>query len=254
MKKIIKPIVCMFAIALFFIPSSLVVKAKEQRVFDNANLFSNSEISNLEEKIDDLKDEYPYDFFIITSDELNTGSKIEMADSYFEMSSKNVKGEYSAYLLYVNIKTSDVYLLTCGKAEKYLQDEEFDNAIDSVKIKLTNGNYYTAGKVFLDKSEENIENNIKKFTPFEFIIVFGISALVFIIFIFSVKAKYGSEGKANPYQFKERGKVSLTRSEDIFVREYVTSVKIPKSTGGGGGSSSHTASSGRSIGGGSRKF
>ena len=89
-----------------------------------------------------------------------------------------------------------------------------------------------------------------------------LAAAVFAAVFFGITGKYRLKfGGGYQYDYHAFGKVNLTGQEDRFVNQMVTHRRIQTDSGSSGGGSSHsgrstvhTSSSGRSHGGGSRKF
>ncbi len=250
MRKIIKPFICTIFMLMILISTSLVVSAKDQRVFDDAGLLKDNEISKLEDRISELKDKYKdYDFVIYTSNENFSGDPVDYAEKFYFDQGHVFKDK--GFILVINMKTRDVIVYAAGKAQKVMNSDDNQSARDNAVSNLKSMNYYNACDTFLNDMGDVIESHKKKLTPIELCVVVFIPALVFVIFVTVVKGKYGKEGECQPYPFKERGKVQLTHKDDVFVREYTTHVKIQSSSSGGSGSY-HSSSSGRGSGGSSK--
>lgn len=251
MRKIIKPFICTVFMLIMLISTSLAVSAKDQRVFDDAGLLKDNEISQLEDKINDLRDKYKdYDFVIYTSNESFSGDPIDYAERFYFDQGHNFKDK--GFILVINMKTRDVIIYAAGKAQDVMNDDDNQAARNNITSDLTSTYYYDACDTFLSDMGDVIDSHKKKLTPMELCVVVFVPVLVFVIFIVIVKGKYGKEGECQPYPFKERGKVQLTHKDDVFVREYTTHVKIQSSSSSGGGGSYHSSSSGRGSGGSSK--
>ncbi len=248
MRKIIKPFICTFFMLMILISTSIVVSAKDQRVFDDAGLLKDNEINELEDKISDLRDKYKdYDFVILTTNEYISGDPVDYAEKFYFDQGHSFKDK--GFMLLINMKSRIVTISAMGDAQKVMNADDNQAARNNITSNLTSKYYYDACDTFLSDMGNVIDSHKKKLTPIELCVVIVIPALVFVIFVAAVKSKYGKEGESQPYPFKERGKVQLTHKDDVFVREYTTHVKIQSSSGGGGGGSYHSSSSGRSSGG-----
>ncbi len=255
MRKIIKPFICTVFMLMLLVSTSLVVSAKDQRVFDDAGLLKDNEISQLEDRISDLREKYKdYDFVIVTTNNTNGKTSMAYADDYYDEHDFGVGKKHSGFLILFDMQHRKVWISTTGKGIKTLSDSDIEDVLDAMWPDMTSSHYYDAADSCLDEMQNQVENHVKKITPMELCGIIFIPALVFVIFVAVVKGKYGKEGECQPYPFKERGKVQLTHKDDVFVREYITHVKIPTSSGGSGGSSTHSSSSGTSHGGGGRSF
>lgn len=257
MKKIIKPFVCTIVMLIIILSTSISVMAKgdNQRVFDNAGLFTESEIEELEDKIQALREEHSgYDFVIYTSNESFHGDPVDYAEEiYFD---RGYNFGPDGFILVINMNSREVTVSAMGDAQYEMDASDNQMSRDNIVPKLKSKKYFKAGQIFLSDMEDCIsKGKITKYhelTIVEIIVAIVIPVIVFVVFVSVVKKKYGTEGKAQPYPFKERGSVKLTHRDDKFIREYVTHVKIESSSsgsGGGGGSSYHSSSSGGSSGG-----
>lgn len=84
-------------------------------------------------------------------------------------------------------------------------------------------------------------------------VAFILAVVGFLITILVIKKSYKNKGvpSASIYVNRSQDGFKLTRSDDVFVREYTTSVKLESSSGGRSGSSHHSSGGGR---GGGRHF
>lgn len=258
MRKIIKPFICTVFMFILLVSTSLVVSAKDQRVYDDAGLFTNSEIDKLEEKISDLKEEYDgYDFVILTTEEYIEGDPVDYAENFYMDQGHNF--ETKGFMLLIDMNKRVVTVSAMRNAQKDMSYDDNDTTLDNIQERLKKDKYYKSADIFLSDMADCIDGDVHRhvfhfLSLLEILVAIVVPVLVFVVIVAVVKGKYGKEGECQPYPFKERGKVNLTRKDDIFVREYTTHVKIQSSSGGGGGGSSfHSSSSGRSSGG-SRGF
>ena len=72
--------------------------------------------------------------------------------------------------------------------------------------------------------------------------------------MYIIKIKYAFIAKKTPYPLKEQGNIILTRKEDILINKTLTHHTIQSSNSSSGKSSTHISRSGKSHGGGGRKF
>ena len=108
MKRILKlllPFLMAFALCL-------PVLAEEQRVFDNAGLLDEWEVSMLEDKIQDLRDTYDMDVVLLTLNSLDGKTAEGYADDYYD---DNGFGE-NGMLFLLDMDTRSWYMLTHGTA------------------------------------------------------------------------------------------------------------------------------------------
>ena len=109
---------------LFFVAISVSAK-DEQRVFDDGNLFSRSELAELEEKAEKISKKANMDFVIVTSQDIGEVTPMVYADDFYDY---NGFGDDGALFL-INMKGRDIYISTCGIAIQKLDYYDIDNIL-----------------------------------------------------------------------------------------------------------------------------
>lgn len=255
MKKLIKMLFCVLTIAIIIVPSALSVSAKEElRVVDNADLFTPSEEASLEKQINELREKYNQDFAIVTTKGTD-GKSIQTYSDLLYKSKKFGDGNDKAGSVFVIDDSSrSFHISTHGKTIKLFKDKYRNQTISTITTKMKAKNYYGAAQAYLNDVSKAIDKGKKKLTLPEAAIALLISLAVGGIFIAAVRHKYSFAGPQCAYPLKENSKLNLSKDEDIFVNETVTSVKLQSSNGGGGGGSSTHTTGGDTFGGGGGKY
>jgi uncharacterized protein len=232
---------------------SAAAASEEQRIFDKAELFSDSEISRLEEKISALREKSGYDIVIVSTDDMMGMNNMVYADDFYDYNGFDDEADYGfrvdGVLLLFNMEDRYIYISTCAGAQSVLSNDNVDKTLDKIYSYASDNDYYGCANAFLSEMDGYL---IKSVSSTELLIIVFAALLVGLIFYFLVKRKYNSVGKKENYPFREQSRLNLTKREDVFVDKHVSSVIISSSSGSGGGS--HTSSSGRSHGGGGRHF
>lgn len=143
MKRILKlllPFLMAFALCL-------PVLAEEQRVFDNAGLLDEWEVSMLEDKIQDLRDTYDMDVVLLTLNSLDGKTAEGYADDYYD---ENGFGE-NGMLFLLDMDTRSWYMLTHGTAIYAVTDYGIQEIFSAIASDLSGGNYYDAFDGYLDE-------------------------------------------------------------------------------------------------------
>ena len=142
----------------------------------------------------------------------------------------------------------EVTISTAGEAIYYLNDDRIDDILDNCYDYVVDGEYASCFSSMLSDAEYYYEVGVPS-DAYTYVF-FGITGKYRVIF-----------GGGYQYDYHAFGKVNLTGQEDRFVNQMVTHRRIQTDSGSSGGGSSHsgrstvhTSSSGRSHGGGSRKF
>lgn len=275
MKKIISIIVaCFFLLPLFAWAEPL--GQGSQRVFDNARLMSKSEIDKLEGTIALLKKQYPMDFVILTSNDVQAGRSQAFADDFYDSNGFGMGDDASGILLLIDISNRECTVSSSGQMIRYVTDSRLNTLLDSVASHLSGGKYADAayaalvqlsvylangipGGQYNQDEQGNIDRYVKPkaVTLTEAAIALLVGLLSGAALFFSVRHAYAMKGSAYKYDLNKNTTVNVTGATDVFLRTQVTRTPKASSSGGGGiggRSSTHSSSSGRVHGGGSRRF
>ena len=146
----IKRTLCFFVCLLLFVGTALPVIADQQRVFDEANLFTAQEEASLEESISRSAEQTPLDLVVVTV--LSTGSKDAQtyADDFFDDGGFGVGDDFSGALLLIDMGASEVAVSTTGYGIRLLSDARIDKILDAVVEHLAEGEAAQAAQAFLN--------------------------------------------------------------------------------------------------------
>lgn len=271
MKKIFIAFILIF---LFQVPAY----AQNSYVFDQAGLFKEDEIESLEQAADELSAKYKQCFAIVTTDDAEGKSAREYADDFYGYILESEYKEKGGALYLIDMDNREAYISTAGDGRLFLTDERIEDILDFSVPYLSDGEYTASATAFLENTEKWYVNGIPenqytydeetgeivKYHSLNFgWVAFAvlISGGLFCIIFFSVKNSYEApDSYAYPFMYKSR--LELRRNDEVLANKYVTTRKIVQSTStaGSSGSSSgkrssvHRSSSGRSHGGGGRRF
>jgi len=268
MKKVI-----LFFILLIGSFFSIAAYADDLSVIDEANLFAEEEISQLNQAATDLNNEIKGQIFILTVTQIDKDPET-FSDDFLR---NQVGNDNNGAVLMINMGARDYYLSTSGNMIDYLDDDRIDNILESVQKQLSNGNYYDAAQTFLSKSSAYVSEGVAKghyrvdsktgkityykvLTPFEIILSLLLAGVLTLIPFFVIKSSYQLKKSNYTYSYEENATVQLTQKKDHLVNSFVRTRRIPKnpppSSGGksgGGGSTTHS-SGGGTFGGRGGKF
>ena len=253
--------------------------ADGDRVFDRAELFTASEVQELEQEIHAFQEETGMDFVILTSSESHDGSAQQVADEYYDQGGFGLDEEKSGILYYIDMDDRYHYLSTTGAMIDYMTDARIENAIDEVTRYLSAGAYAQGASQMISIVRQYVRAGIpegqyrydvvtgqrltarhKALTKNEIILALVIGFAVCLIYVACVRSRYSLKGSTYHYSYQDTGAMKLTDQEDTYLRTTTTRVRKPDppentgSHGGGGGSGVHTSSSGTSHGGGGGHF
>ena len=299
MKKIKGIMICLL-ICTFLVMGSMAVWADQTgavsgqpRVFDQAGLFSETEIIQLEEKIAQCRKSTKMDVVIVSAYADGERSAEEYADDYYDYGGFGVGKKASGVLLLYYMDGpgqpgGECYISTTGTMINMLTDERIESILDDVYGDLGNRDFAGAAEHFLEDVKayvkEGVESgqytydqdtgeivryhSIRLYEVAIAMVIAGISAGSVCL---DIKKRYAmkqsSREVSNSLQaYRADCAFHFSVAGDKMVNKYVRSVPIPRNTSSGSGgrghsgsssagrSTIHTSSSGSSHGGGGRRF
>lgn len=228
---------------------TLNVSADECLVYDHADLLSVQEEEYLENLAAERKEQWNMNFLVVTIDDSEGKSSMEYADDFYDARFPE-ETEEDGVLYLIDMDNREIYLSTSGKAIRYLTDERIDRILDEAYEYVAESNYYGTFLAFFEETEEYLYEEPMKLTFGEFLFALIGALIPAAITVGAIKAKYQLKFEDFHYDAYTDSEVQLSVKSDRLVNQFVTHRRIPKNTG----SSVHRSSSGRSHGGGGRKF
>ncbi len=236
---------------------STTSKAAVVKVIDNAGLFSPSEIQSLTEEAERMSKEYDMDVGIATTNDAKGMSTMVYTEHFYEERGFGSNG--SGILIMYDMDNREIFINTEGRAIDIISDKRVESLLDSVFDNgLGEGRYYDSARSYLKKLNGYLRGNY--LSPLDM----GLSALGALGagggFFGATKARYKVKTKPHPFDFRRNSIVNFANIDDPLIDTNVVTRRIPRNTGGGGrgggGSTTRTSStgSGRTYGGGGRKF
>ena len=299
MKKIKGIIICLL-ICTFLVMGSMAVWADQTgavsgqpRVFDQAGLFSETEIIQLEEKIAQCRKSTKMDVVIVSAYADGERSAEEYADDYYDYGGFGVGKKASGVLLLYYMDGpgqlgGECYISTAGTMINMLTDERIESILDDVYGDLGNRDFAGATEHFLEDVKAYVKEGVESgqytydrdtgeivryhsIRLYEVAIAMVIAGILAGSVCLDIKKRYAmkqsSREVSNSLQaYRADCAFHFSVAGDKMVNKYVRSVPIPRNTSSGSGgrghsgsssagrSTIHTSSSGRSHGGGGRRF
>lgn len=245
-KKIISAIlILVLCFALAFSASA----ATTANVYDDANLLSDSEETQLAQKLSSISEQYNAQVVIMTVSSTSGSIDTYLEDVYDGME-MGYGTNHDGVLLLIGMGTREYRILSNGFAAEAITSSDIDMIGDVIVPDLSEGNYADAFHAFADECAYYLDGYINGF-PFAFgttlficlIIGFVVGLIVALVLKGQLKS-VRQQNRANNYL--KPGSMQLNVHKDMFLYRNVTRTKkvSNNSSGGSGGSS-------RSTGGGS---
>lgn len=125
-------------------------------VVDLANLLSQEQIISLQQKINNIINEYQMDVVVLTT-YLNNGKEVEdFADDYFDENNYGIGTDKDGLLLVLSFQHNDWYISTSGKAIDMFTDWGIDYLGSVMSPNFSAGKYYDGFNDFLDYTDKFI--------------------------------------------------------------------------------------------------
>ena len=299
MKKIKGIMICLL-ICTFLVMGSMAVWADQTgavsgqpRVFDQAGLFSETEIIQLEEKIAQCRKSTKMDVVIVSAYADGERSAEEYADDYYDYGGFGAGKKASGVLLLYYMDGpgqpgGECYISTAGTMINMLTDERIESILDNVYGDLGNRDFAGATEHFLEDVKAYVKEGVESgqytydrdtgeivryhsIRLYEVAIAMVIAGILAGSVCMDIKKRYAmkqsSREVSNSLQaYRADCAFHFSVAGDKMVNKYVRSVPIPRNTSSGSGgrghsgsssagrSTIHTSSSGSSHGGGGRRF
>ena len=259
--------------ALLLLPC---IALASSRVIDDAGLFSESEIAQMEELIASMREAYQMDVVVLTSEDAGYKDSQDFADLYYENHGYGIGDDDAGLLYLIDMRNRVPCISTTGTMADYITDSRLEELFDCSYDQLKAGQYGQSTLTLLRKLEsflragrqegsfrydretgKRLSGVYNPLTGGETLAALAAGLAVAFILYKSITARYSLKGGTYRYNLAANGSCRLTRNDETFLRQSVSVVRHDTNPGGGGGghsggggSAMHTSSSDTSHGGG----
>ena len=258
MKKLSVILLSVLMLLLLFVP----VEAHPPRVVDEAGVLSETQLTQLTNKLDNISLNHNIDVVVYVIEELPYDQDaMNVADDFYDLNGYGLANN-DGVLLFVALN-GYWHVSTCGKGQEYITEYYIDKMAESFVPYLSAGDFAEAFESFASGCENGFisaENGEIIDKPFGFvgkgILAGGIGMIISLITTGSMKGKLNSvHSKDTANDYTRPGSLNVTTSNDLFLYSQVTRTRRETSTSSRSGSSgSHYSSSGVSHGGHGGRF
>jgi len=217
------------------------------RLYDSADLLTDSEESSLQSRIDEVSEKYKVEVIIATVETVGDYTADEFVESYYDINDYGYGETRDGVLLLVSMEERDYRILSNGLGADAISPDDIEDIGDAIVSSLSDGYYADAFNTFIDECEYQIDGEINGF-PFKFmknlLISLAIGLVIALIVTGSMRSKLKSvKKKAAATEYTKPGSMKVTYSTDFFLYRVVDRQKKESSSSGSSGSS-------RNVGGG----
>lgn len=245
-----------------FVTMGTVVAAdSKQRIYDDANLLSEAEVTKLEELAQEYSDKQETDFIIVTTDDVPEGEIEDYMLGFYhneQLGYDQPRGNVA--MLMVGMLDDDVMLIGFEKAYQYLDNKRVDQVLDKITPSLSNKDYYNTFEGFIETSSEYMEfrPGVNPENPlFKWWVQLGASLVVAGLVVGTMVYNSGGKVTTNSRTYFDDNNSRINSKRDIYVNKTVSKRRKPSNnnkSGGGRGGGGGVTRGGRSFSSGRRKF
>lgn len=234
----------------------------DQKIYDDANLFSNKEEKLLEQAYATSSQNAGIDIILITSDDTKgKSSKVFLEDFFDEAYAANAIKKDTVLFL-INMEARNLTIQGYGSCEVSISDDRIEYILDDITPMMSDGNYVETASLFAKEAEYYAgETNKRSYyggkQPFYlkpwFLAIVAVVIGGITICIMTVNA--GGKVTTTSNTYLNADSPGVISHHDHFMYTSVTKVKRESSDSGGRSSGGGgTSSGGSSHSGGSRDF
>ena len=261
-----KRLLVFFSVCLIILMLSPAVLAASDAIVDEADLLTQEQEDDLAGLALSIRNTYNMDVVVVVVSSLDGKTSQEYADDYYDYNGYGIGDDYSGVLFLLAINDRDYAISTCGEAIDALSDDDIDYLLDCVFDDFRNGDYYLGLRTYLD----NLENEFYNYANSKDEVVKSKDPNYGKIGVFSLAIGAGAGGiglatmrsgmntakpQVGAQSYLANNSFTLPVNRDTFLYSRTSRTRIQsQSSRGGGRGSTHVGSSGRTHGGGSRKF
>ncbi|MGF9700613.1 MULTISPECIES: TPM domain-containing protein [Paenibacillus] len=208
-------------------------------IYDEANLLSEQEESELNALANEYGDERQTDFIILTTNNTeNQDVELLTEDFYDEQALGYDKAHGNAVILTMDMNFREVYLAGFYKAEDYLDNGRLQAIRSRITPDLSNGDYKLAFEKYIRLSYEYMgykpgvnPNNILFNGWFQLAVSVAIGGIVVGVMAY----RSGGRVTVNRATYEDSSNSSVLDRQDRYIRTTVTKQKIERNNNNGGG-------------------
>ena len=135
-----------------------LANAEPWRVFDNAGLFSDEDITVIEQAIFEFQKNTNLDFAVLTTDDyIGKENWTAIADSFYDCENFGFGRSASGMLYYIDMNQRIPYVSTAGEMMCIFDDDTLEKAHDSSHAFLVEGKYKDAVLRMIESATEAVQ-------------------------------------------------------------------------------------------------
>ncbi|WP_434778735.1 TPM domain-containing protein [Neisseria sp. Ec49-e6-T10] len=154
----------LMTLAPVFVQAKPTTFNKDIKIYDYAQLFTQTEKNNLSQIAQDIAKNERIDIAVVTTNKPNGKTSRDYADDFYDAYQFGYGEDRSGLIMLINMKEREIWISTTGKAIDIFTDQKINLILDSIYIDLAQNHYFNASKQFLELSESYIEQQVQSTT------------------------------------------------------------------------------------------
>ena len=260
MKRIVSMLLIFFMCVSMTVPC-FAMEFENPPVIDEAGYLTESQLEELSEKLEEVRQKYEFEVAIVTEYEMTGYDAMSSADDIYDYKGFGAGEDDDGIMFYICASAREYHITTHADGLRVFNENGIEYLKNNIEPYLVDDNYYMAMDTFADLADEllamaengepfNEEQNSSENSLF---IIGGAIVIPLLVAYFMMKSKLAKMKTAveNDYaaDYMKPGSKKLNVSRDMFLYSHVTKTEKPKNNSG-----SHKSSSGRTHGGGGGSF
>lgn len=225
-------------------------------IVDEAGYLMQSELTELSEKLDLVREKYSFEVAIFTESDMTSDTAEASADDIYDYSGYGAGENDDGIMFYICSDTREYHFTTHGKGLRFFNSNGLAYLESRVLPHLREADYYEAFEAYIETAEELLKMaedgkpyNKKSYSTKYIITVIVLCLLIPLLVAFfkmKKKLKKMKTARENDYaaNYIKPGSMRITTSRDLFLYSQITKTEKPKESSG-----AHSSSSGRTHGG-----
>lgn len=234
-----KRTVCILLCAVFALAMPILTSADTRRLFDEADLLSDSQEQTLNETLCRLSDKWGVDLVVAFTNEPTGDDAYPQALTFYRFENFGSDG----VIFYFSYYEETYYFLPLGTAEEAFTNAAFDRMEEDCTDALRACDYEEAVRLFASLCDEFLTAQEQEkpykgdFPMLDYLLIaLIVGALVAAIVIFAFLSQLKSVKRQHAARaYLKDGSLDLTHRQDLYLYRTVTRTPRPKSNSGSGG-------------------
>lgn len=147
--KTSKKLFAVLTVITLFLALSITAYAKNPSVVDSAGLFTESQKTAIEAKVEETISVTGVDIVIVTTNDTQGKTSEAYSDDYFDYNGYGLGEERNGILLLINMGDREIHISLRGSGTNFFSDTNIENALDFMSPYASKGQYEKAVEYFL---------------------------------------------------------------------------------------------------------